>query len=256
MKNLFDLAGIEVKKVKKESARQFSFDFIYTDSTGVGLCCIAVQAGLKYGIQSGFKGCLRQDKYSGRHRVIFVDNDYKKYDHQKHLDSVRKHKPKYCTTRDLMTKEQCKKDDIRYYSFDEILDQAYELNEYAENVMLIPKYDCLDKIPNDFMLGYSIPTSHGGTPLLIEMFSGWRTHLLGGSWKRQLDLILEYDFIVSADNNYVSQISRYGSFVYPDGAVGKLRDIGLNPPNHLHVATVISFGSIAEKLNELFGGNK
>lgn len=256
--NMFDMLGLEpVEKPKKVNRRNFDFDFIYTDSTDIGLCCIAVQGGLKYGIQSGFNGCSRVDKFSGRHKVVFVDNNYKKYNHQKHLESVMKFQPKYCTTRDLMTPEQCLADGIEYFDFDTVLKQAYELKQYAQNVMLIPKYDCLKDIPKDFMLGYSIPSSHGGTPLPIEMFSNFKVHLLGGSWKKQLDYIQKYDFIVSADNNYISQISRYGSFVYPDGTIGKLGEqLGLNPPNHLHVATVISFGSVAQKLNELFGEQK
>jgi len=253
--SLFDISQYEKTKPKKINRRNFDFDFIYTDSTDIGLCCIAIQSGLKYGLQSGFNGCSRVGKYRGRHDVLFVDCNYRKYDHEKHLASVKEFEPKYATVRDIMNKQQCKEADIEYFSFNQIMNYAWELNKYAENVILIPKIDVIDKIPAEFMLGYSIPTSHGGTTIPIERFADHKTHLLGGSWKKQLNYIERYNYVVSCDNNYIHLVSRYGNFCYPNGEIGRLKDIGLNPPSQLHVCTVISFGSVAEKLFEIFGEN-
>jgi hypothetical protein len=255
MNSLFDLATYEKPKPKKINRRNFDFDFIYTDSSSKGLCCMAIQAGLKYGIQSGYKGCVRVDEFSGRHKVVFVDCDYKKYNHKKHLKSIKEFKPKYATVRDIMSKNQCEEAGIEYFPLSQILNYAHELNDYAENVILIPKMDVIDRIPKEFMLGYSIPTSHGGTELPIESFEDFKVHLLGGSWKKQLWHIERYSNVVSCDNNMVNKRAIYGNFVYPDGKLGNLTDFDLEPVNHWHVAVVLSFGNIARKLSEVFGDN-
>jgi hypothetical protein len=256
--SLFDLEVYEKPKLPKINRRNFNFDFIYTDSSSKGLCCMAVQTGLKYGIQSGYKGCIRLNEFSGRHKVVFVDCDYKKYNHEKHLASVKQFSPKYATVRDIMNEEQCNEAGIEFFSFDQIMNWAYELSEYAENVVLIPKIDVIDRIPADkFMLGYSIPTSHGGTTIPIEKFANHKVHLLGGSWKKQVDYIERYDCVVSCDNNLINKTAIYGNFTWPDGEIGQLtQDLGVSPVNHWHVAAVLSFGNIAKKLYEIFGENK
>jgi len=168
-------------------------------------------------------------------------------------------KPKYATVRDAMTQAQCNAAEIEYYSLEQILDWAEELSQYAENVIVIPKYaEAIEKIPAKYVLGYSVPTSHGGTPLPIEMFQGRRVHLLGGSWKKQLSYMAALgDDVVSFDNNYIQLQANFGGFVYPDGETGQLTET-LNLPsltNPRYTALAISFGSIGAKVNELYGGN-
>lgn len=255
MDTLFDLTAYEKPKPPKINRRNFDFDFIYTDSSSKGLCCMAIQTGLKYGIQSGYKGCIRVGEFSDRHKVVFVDCDYKQYNHEKHVQSVKQFRPKYATVRDIMSENQCSKAGIEYFSFKRILEWGYELKEYAKNVILIPKIDVIGKIPaSEFMLGFSVPTSHGGTTIPIERFSNHQTHLLGGSWKIQLDYIERYNFVVSCDNNLINKTAINGTFVYPNGQTGQLtQTLGLSPANHWHVAAVLSFGNIAQKLHEIFG---
>jgi hypothetical protein len=134
------------------------------------------------------------------------------------------------------------------------LDFAEELSQYAENVIVIPKYDCLDKIPDKFMLGYSVPTSHGGTPLPVEAFRGRRVHLLGGSWADQLAYWAHLqDEVVSMDNNHVMLIaSKYGCFVLPNGEVASLKEYNLGYlANPRYAALALSFGAMAAKINEI-----
>src|SRR3989304_3685109 len=102
-------------------------DIIYTFSGSNGSCCIAYHTGLLYGVRSTDKPCLM-------HPVSFVDNNYKKYDHKKHLDCVKKYRPKYATVRDIMTPKQCYDLNIKYFSFKQILNFANEIQEYAQNV--------------------------------------------------------------------------------------------------------------------------
>jgi hypothetical protein len=241
---------------KQPNPRNLPIDIIYTLQGADCTCCLAVQAGLKYGIQSAaYRLCPYTKELTGRHEVCFVDTDYFKYDHAVHLAVVQKFHPKYATVRDIMSVDQCKKDKIPYYDLAQILDWAHELSVYTDNVIVIPKYDCLDQIPAEYVLGYSIPTSHGGTPLPIEAFKGRRVHLLGGSWKDQLSAMAVLgDDVVSLDNNYVSNIAKsYGQATLKDGNTISLADMGLGTiVNPYYVAMAITFGSIAAKSHELF----
>jgi len=135
-----------------------------------------------------------------------------------------------------------------------VLAWADELAASAENVIVIPKYDCLDKIPARFVLGYSVPTTHGGTQLPPSAFKGRRVHLLGGSWKSQLEYLrVMGDDVVSVDNNYISRIADWAHFTYPDGRDGNLTDIGLSElVNPKFVSIAISLGNIAAAVNALY----
>ena len=125
-----------------------------------------------------------------------------------------------------MTQQQCDESGIQYFSFDELMSHAEQFDESAENVIVIPKYDCIDQIPEKYMLGYSIPASYGGTQLPIEAFKGRRIHLLGGSWKQQIKAIeLLGDDVVSADMNSFMKIANYGQVVLPDGETVQLGDL-------------------------------
>lgn len=251
---LFDLP----KSSDKNNPRILPLDFIYTLQMADTSCCLAVQAGLKYGINSAqFRICPYVGELSGRHRIIFIDNDYKNYDHQKHLSVVKKLRPKYATVRDIMTRDQCDQAGIKYYPLGEILDYAEEMSEHSESVIVIPKYECLDKIPDKFILGYSIPTSHGGTPMPPQIFAGRKVHLLGGSWKKQLNYlsVLGSD-IISIDNNYIQLISKYARYVRPNGKINDLTGSGYGYlPNSRYAALALSFGAIAAKVNEINKGS-
>mgnify|MGYP003635463925 CR=1 FL=1 len=248
-----DQARESLKQAPKRRDRTLPIDMIISSVHGP-YCCIAVTAGLKYGMMSGRKGSPCHSMFKGRHDVIFLDNEFHNYNHQKHLDMVKEIRPKYATARDVMTKEQCAQAGIEYLELPEILDMAEELNEYAENVLIIPKYECLDKIPDKYMIGYSIPTSYGGTPLPIDAFEGRKIHLLGGSWKQQRNAfeILGND-IVSADNNQIFLISKFGSYVNADGTDGVIDHMFSPVSNVAVIAFTISCGSIAAGVKEILG---
>lgn len=192
-----------------------------------------------------------------RHQVAFVDNDYFRYDHAKHVAAVKALRPKYATVRDLMSESQCEEVGIKHFGLRQILDWAEEVSEYAENVIVIPKYDCLDKIPDKYVLGYSVPSSHGGTPLPVTAFKGRRVHLLGGSWKAQLAYMSELgDDVVSVDNNQIERIaSRWGQFIAPDGESRQVGDLFPYATNVRYVALALSFGAMGAKINELYAGS-
>jgi hypothetical protein len=245
-----------IDKDARPNPRQLPIDLIFTLQMADCTCCLAVQAGLKYGIQSkSYRLCPYHDQLGERHKVVFIDNNYFDYEHAVHLDAVRALRPKYATVMDIVTPQQAEMHGVkRWYPFEQILDFAEELSQYAENVIVIPKYDCLDKIPDKFMLGYSVPTSHGGTPLPVEAFRGRRVHLLGGSWADQLAYWAHLqDEVVSMDNNHVMLIaSKYGCFVLPNGEVASLKEYNLGYlANPRYAAFALSFGAMAAKINEI-----
>ncbi len=260
LKTMLDVENmLSVAKDAKPNPRKLPIDVIYTLQMADCTCCLAVQAGLKYGIQSAhYRLCPYTYELTGRHEVAFIDNDYFNYDHATHLKAVMALRPKYATIKDAMTPDQCARDKIEHTELAQILDWAEELAQYANNVIVIPKYDCLDLIPEKFMLGYSVPTSHGGTPLPVAAFKGRRVHLLGGSWKAQLAHMAELgDDVVSLDTNYVQrQATLLGAGCRPDGLEFQMQEIGFDYLTNVRYAALsLSFGAIGAKVNELYAGS-
>jgi hypothetical protein len=241
----------------RPSSRVLPLDFIYTWGAPDATCCIAVQAGLKYGVRSTDyrrRGlCPYVTQWPDLHRIVFVDNEYADYDHALHLSVVQELRPTYATVRDVMTREQCRDAGIAYYPLDTILAWAEEIAQYAENVIVIPKFDCIDNIPDCHMLGYSVPSSYGGTPLSVDLFRHRRVHLLGGSWKKQLEHLAALgDAVVSIDNNYINRMAEFGQFDNGDGHMQRVQDVGCRSTNNpRYAALALSFGLIATKVNEL-----
>lgn len=221
-------------------------------------CCLAVGIGWQYGRQSLRPVCPNTGQRTGRysHALNFIDNDYHNYDHKAHLEFVAKYHPKYTTVRDYMSKAQCEAEGIAYYPLEQILDWAKELEEVAENVIVIPKVDVIDQIPERYILGLSVPTTYGGTPLPPELFQGRRVHLLGGSWARQLKYLrILREAVVSLDQNAITKMAKFGEYTEPDGQTKALEIGGSILPRHgFFPALAISLASMLVKAEELFPG--
>lgn len=255
--SVFTAEGLEVNQIRPIEAPRPTTkpDMIYTFSQSDGSCCMAYDAGLYYGSRT-VKSVVCE-----RHPVTFMDNEWKDYDHNVHLEAVAKYRPRYSTVLDVLTKGQCDLMGLPYVPLDQILKWAEELEQYADNVIVIPKYDCIDQIPEKYMLGYSVPSSYGGTPLSFDRFAGRRVHLLGGSVRSQYYLWTQYPKeVVSIDTNYVHLISNYGQISATDvhhenGALTNIlprrreftvTDIGLmKSPNHLYIAFCINVALLA-----------
>lgn len=183
---------------------RLKIDAIFTFRGGTALCCLAVKTGLLFGVNSQtYKPCCYEQLMPG-HRVAFVDNPFRNYNHYKHVSLVAKLKPKYATAMDIM----------RPGDLPRILDEAAEIAEHTENIIVIPKCDVINDIPANYVLGYAVPTSHGGTALPYTAFGDRPVHLLGGSWQQQRQLILESGMnVVSLDNNHINKIAKNGWYV-------------------------------------------
>ncbi|MFH8805198.1 DUF6610 family protein [Streptomyces sp. NPDC017936] len=235
-------------------ARHVPLDVIFSNSR---FFC-ATMAGYEMGFQPGIiSTALSAARLLNRRmpnlRLGFMDNEWHDYDHAKHVAAVAETKPKYATVRDVMTKAQCEAAGVEFYPLERILEMASEVAEHADHVIIIPKYDCLDRIPEEYVVGFSVPTSYGGTPMPAEALAGRRVHLLGGSWANQRKyLAILGDDVVSLDNNHLGRIAEFGSFYLPSGQVARLPDLHPDMPRTWQAACVLSLASMRDDLNATF----
>lgn len=253
--------GLAAAKKERKLRIQHPVDAIFTlafSEHTLTLAFAAMEVGLKLGIMSS--AILGSDKANPLRKVpwyknlpyAFVDNDWHDYDHSVHLEGVAAVRPKYATVRDYLTVDQARKSGIAYYSLDQILKWAEELEQHCEHVIVIPKADVLHEIPERHVLGYSVPTRYGGTPLPIELFAQRRVHLLGGSWLAQRQFLDQLgDAVVSIDFNYLYLVARYGGIVFADGGKGALPDFLpgklINP---ITASSILSLGFVSQALTE------
>lgn len=157
--------------------------------------------------------------------IYFADQDWRKPERAKYIAALKKHRPCVATVLDLERAEQ----------FDEVMTWAEDVARIVQTVIIIPKaFGIIDAIPEriggaDVVLGYSVPTSHGGTAVPLWEFSRRPVHLLGGSPQKQMELAM-YLNVVSADGNMASKMaSRYCKF-YRGGRWEQLSGYGKDAP--------------------------
>lgn len=247
-------ALFDMPKVKR-TRRGVPLDLIFTGTPAHLSSFVAWDAGWLIGIRS--KEWPRVGPEEARwtwhiNEIAFVDNEWKDYDHAVHMECVKALQPKYATVRDYVTPEQAAEAGIKYYSLHEVFEMAEEVGEYAQNVIIIPKVDVLDLIPEKYVLGYSVPSSYGATPLPIEAFRGHRIHLLGGSWQQQRSYLVKMgDDVVSADLNQPWKASRFGSVIMGDGSARDLVSFGMYPRNSSLASLALSLGNIAAAVQDM-----
>ncbi|MFC1794013.1 DUF6610 family protein [Planctomycetota bacterium] len=105
--------------------------------------------------------------------IGFLDIDWKNYDFKKHLEAVKATEPLMTVAQDIENRRDLAR----------VLDQAGELLLYSRHVVIVPKdarlADELEAmIPEEFVLGYSVPTRYGKTSICPERFKR-PVHLLG-----------------------------------------------------------------------------
>lgn len=218
--------------------------FTHHDGCGFGGCCFGVAHGFGYGVNSNHKSVCLYTATNPAHRVLFVDNDFKKYDHAKHLNFVAQHQPKYATVQDIMAFNQ----------LEQTLVWAEELAQYSEKVIVIPKVDCIADIPEQYVLGYAVETSYGGTDLPYSVFGNRPVHLLGGAWRQQRDIIRNSRMnIVSLDFNHICKIARGGLFNDRFGLVDYRLSDAMPSFSHrpLHTCLALSLAAIGYELLQL-----
>lgn len=144
-------------------------------------------------------------------RLGFLDIHWQDYCYNKHLSAAKKCLPELTVAQDV--------EDIR--KLPEILDQAEELLEYADRVVIVPKDTRLaqglpERIPVKFILGYSVQTKYGGTSIPVEAFGDREVHLLGGRPDHQRKLGNQLN-VISLDTNRFTLDAAFGD--YFDGEI-------------------------------------
>ncbi len=166
-------------------------ELIFCADGNPAFAAVAVAAGWLYGAR------LPATVYQP---VYFADQDWKAPDRTVYMRALAAHRPSMATVLDLERVEQLPL----------VLEWAEEAAQHVRQVVVIPKdFGVIDRIPErigdaDVVLGYSVPTSYGGTEVPLWEFGRRPVHLLGGSPQRQMELAC-YLNVVSADGNMAHQ---------------------------------------------------
>lgn len=137
--------------------------------------------------------------------IAFIDIDWKNYCFEKHLEVVKKVRPKMTVARDV--------EDIK--DLESILLESEILQKYCEYIIVVPKaielIDKIDLIPEKFILGYSVPSKYGSTVIPPDKFRNRKVHLLGGRPDIQRNLA-ELMNVISADCNRFTLDAQFGDY--------------------------------------------
>lgn len=161
----------------------------------------AVAAGWRYGVRLPARGMLKGEP------VHFADQDWRRPDRAAYFAALALHRPALATVLDWEQPEQ----------LPEVLSWAEEAAPLVtEAVLIVPKVSGkIGLLPRsvggkEVRLAYSIPTSHGGSPIFLSELSGWPVHLLGGSPQEQFRvwrLLRGICAVKSLDNNFVKKMA-------------------------------------------------
>lgn len=160
---------------------------------------------------------LRDVRHVAFENIGFLDIEWKSYSFEAHLTAASKVRPYVTVARDVECLSQ----------IGSILKEAKELQRFCQRVIIVPKDKRLEGkihklIPDEFILGYSVPTKYGGTQIAPEAFE-WSVHLLGGRPDTQRQLADRMP-VVSMDCNRFTYDAKYGD--YFDGRMFKPHPVG------------------------------
>lgn len=140
----------------------------------------------------------------------FIDVHWENPDRNELLKACKKHEPKYVVAGDYDGS-----------NFEVINSFADDLNEHAENVIIVPHGEGeVRKVPDKYVVGYSTPSGYAETDAPIEEYQGNDIHILGGTMNK-LDSVTTklYNDIISIDTNThhrdATQFGEYWSQTVP-----------------------------------------
>lgn len=137
--------------------------------------------------------------------IGFIDIDWKKYNFEKHLEACQIKRPMITMARDIES----------IFDLDSILKEAEILAKHSTHVAIVPKDPLMNNriqelIPEEYILGYSVPTRYGGTKVSLSSFNR-PVHLLGGRPDVQRHLAEKLN-VFSLDCNRFTLDARYGKY--------------------------------------------
>jgi len=142
------------------------------------------------------------------YEINFVDNNFKNPDVDRLLSVTERVEPDFTVLPDLYDSDD----------FDDLLDIGAEVEGLGTTPVFVPK-DVIDwrDVPDEWRIGYSVPSGYGETDIPIEEFVRMDVHLLGGSPQRQIEIadraVENHVNIVSVDGNALSKGAKYGKIV-------------------------------------------
>ena len=151
-------------------------------------------------------------------RIGLVDVDWRKYDYERHLSTVKDVRPLLTVARDIENKRD----------FGRTIKEAEKLAQYAKFVIIVPKVKGIVRrlrniVGSKFIVGYSVPTTYGETTVSVNEFEDMPIHLLGGrpDVQRRLGDTVN---VVSLDSNRLTLDAKYGD--YFDGETFRPHPVG------------------------------
>lgn len=165
-----------------------------------------LRLALRYGWRAGARYTnLRDVRGLPFEGVGFLDIHFKRYDFLRHLAATAQSRPLITVARDVDSSRD----------LDSVLLEAEQLRRYSRHVVVVPKDKHLarrlnDLIPRHYILGFSVPTRYGATPIPPQFFTR-PVHLLGGRPDVQRGLAALMP-VVSIDCNRFTLDAQYGDY--------------------------------------------
>lgn len=200
-------------------------------------CAGNTRSFLQIAYEAGYLLGVRSDCSAYDYPIQFVDNEFRKPEKwQKHVKTVKIHKPKYATIPDLSEKFVSNAD------IERAMKQYEQLSGYCEIPLITPHLPGqIAMLPEHVAIGYSVPTSYAGARYELSELKGRRVHILGGSPYEQMEIfkaLAGRAEVMSADGNAAMNVARNwaqywdrGWIDHPEKGV-KLPD-GSNKPVYL-----------------------
>jgi hypothetical protein len=178
----------------------------FSDRVKLVFCAGAGKEFMSVAVDLGWHTGSRSDEtISAIHRPLYLlDTHWTDYDWPAHLAVAQAEHPALAVVPDIMT----------VAGLPLALAQAEEMAPHCDALCLVPKCRVIDQLPRSIagtnvVLGYSVPSKYGASPLPLWEYHGWPVHLLGGTPRRQIDCA-QYMRVVSADGNMAQKIALRG----------------------------------------------
>jgi hypothetical protein len=162
---------------------------------------IAYQYGFKTGGRLDNIDRLAEDGIP----IHFIDMDWHNPEFDRLVEACKKYKPEYVVGGDYTKHDPSHPDS----NIAKINERADILDQYAENVQVVPHgSNQVEHVPEDMVVGYSVPTTYGAAEGELIDYHGRDIHLLGGAPAKQMKIIRDFDGdIVSIDGNAINKMA-------------------------------------------------
>jgi len=137
--------------------------------------------------------------------IHFIDMDWHNPEFDRLVEACKKYEPEYVVGGDYTKHDPSHPDS----NIELINERARTLDQYAENVQVVPHgSNQVQHVPDDMVVGYSVPTTYGAAEGELIDYHGRDIHLLGGAPAKQMRMIQEFGTdIVSIDGNAINKMA-------------------------------------------------